>query len=66
MFTATKMSETDEHHALHDREVAVEDRLDDEPPDPRPREDRLGDDGAAEELGELQPEQRDDRDARRS
>src|SRR5262245_15890677 len=39
----------DEHGALHDRVVAVVDRLDRQAPDARPREHRLGDDGAAEE-----------------
>src|SRR5580765_1090705 len=51
----------DEHGALHDGVVAVVDRLDGEPADTRPREDRLGDDGAAEQGTELQPGDRDDR-----
>src|SRR5712691_44167 len=45
----------DEDHALHDRVVAVVDRLDGQAPHARPREHRLGDDGAAEERAELEP-----------
>src|SRR6266851_3712167 len=41
-----------EHARLHDRIVARGDRLEDQPPEPRPREHGLGDDGAAEELHE--------------
>ena len=52
----------DQHHALHHREVAVEDRLHDQAPHARPREDRLGHHRAAQELRELEPEQRHDRD----
>ena len=51
-----------QHHALHHREVPVEDRLDHEPPDARPREDGLRHHRAAQELGELQAEQGHDRD----
>src|SRR5262245_7865576 len=43
----------DEHGALHDRVVAVVDRLDGEAPDARPRKHRLGDDGPAEQAAEL-------------
>ena len=48
----------------HHGEVAVEQRLHGEPAEAGPREDRLGDDGAAEELARLEPGQRDDRDRR--
>src|SRR5215471_17175332 len=51
----------DEHGALHDRLAAVVDRLDREAADARPREHRLGDDGAAEQGAELEPGNRDDR-----
>src|SRR5712664_3648158 len=44
-----------EHHALHDRVVAVVDRVDGEPADARPREHRLGHHRAAEERAELEP-----------
>src|SRR5439155_1176506 len=45
----------DEDDALHDRVVAVVDRLDGEPAHPRPREHGLGHDGAAEQGAELEP-----------
>src|SRR5207247_177056 len=45
----------DEDDALHDRVVAVVDRLDGEPAHPRPREHGLGHDGAAEQGSELEP-----------
>src|SRR3989442_7110112 len=51
----------DEHGALQEDVVAGEDRLDHETAEPRPREDRLGEHGAAHELARLQPEQRDER-----
>src|SRR5437867_3734004 len=52
----------EEHRALHDGVVAVVDRLDGEPPDARPREHRLGHDGAAQQRAELKPGDRHDRD----
>src|SRR5438034_11479628 len=52
----------DEHRALEQDVVAGEDRLNHETAEPRPREDRLDQDGAAHELARLQPEQREDRD----
>src|SRR5262249_50532416 len=54
-----------EHHgALDHREVLVTDRLDRERGHARPREDRLGDDGAAQELAELQAQHGDHGNAR--
>src|SRR2546425_9633301 len=50
-----------EHRALHDRIVAVVDRLDRQPADPRPREDGLRHDRAGEKLTELEAGDRDDR-----
>src|SRR2546426_2857446 len=50
--------------ALDHREILVADRLHGEGRHARPGEDRLRDDGAAEELAELEPQDRDDRDAR--
>src|SRR5262245_53330701 len=41
-----------EHAGLDDRVVARGDGFQDEPPEPRPREHRFGDDGAAEKLHE--------------
>ena len=46
----------DEHDALHHRVVAREDRVDQEQPHSRPPEDRLGQDGAAEQRAELEPD----------
>src|SRR5512145_2300636 len=54
----------EEHHGLHDRVVAAVDRLDRQSPDPRPREDGLGDDGTAEQGAELQPGDGQDGDGR--
>src|SRR6266480_2254958 len=51
-----------EDRRLHHGIVAVVDRLHRQAPDPRPREDRLGDHRAAEERAELDPDDRDDRD----
>src|SRR5206468_3538095 len=51
----------DEHGALHDRIVAIVDRLDREPSDAGPGEHGLGDDGAAKQGAELEPGDRDDR-----
>ena len=48
--------------ALHQRVVAEADRLNQQPADARPREDRLGDDRAGQHGAELQAEDRDDRD----
>src|SRR5690242_12937025 len=45
----------EEDRALHDRVVAVVDRLDGQPSDAGPREDRLRHHGAAEQGAELQP-----------
>src|SRR3989454_321035 len=53
-----------EHRALHDRVIAVVDRLDREPPDARPREHRLRHHGPAEQGAELEPGDRDDRHGR--
>src|SRR5215472_472446 len=50
----------DERGALHDRVVAVVDRLDREAADARPGEHRLGHDGAAEQGAELEPRDRHD------
>ena len=50
--------------ALHQRVVAREDRVHHQPPDPRQREDGLGDDGAADQRAQLQPDDRHDRDQR--
>src|SRR5689334_21817761 len=50
----------DEHATLHDGKVAGEDALNHEQPHARPREDGLGEDGAAEEIARLHPDQRDD------
>ncbi len=50
------------HGRQHHREVAVEQRLHGEPAEPGPREDRLGDHGAAQELAGLEPGQGHDRD----
>src|SRR4030095_13785602 len=55
----------DEHHVgLHDRIVAIEDRLDSKPPHPRQGEDRLHDDRAGEQRPELAADDRDDGDER--
>src|SRR5262245_47529054 len=57
--------ERQEHHgALDHREVLIADRLDGERGHTRPREDRLGDDGAAQELAELQDQHGDQGNAR--
>ncbi len=49
----------------HDhRDVLVEDRLDRQPAEPGPVEDRLGEHDAAHQPGEVEPEQRDQRDER--
>src|SRR5215510_6366199 len=45
-----------QHDSLHERIVAREYGVDHEAPDPRQREDVLGDDGAADQGAELQPE----------
>ena len=47
--------------ALHQRVVAEADRLDQQPADAGPREDRLGDDRAGQHRAELQADDRDDR-----
>src|SRR6266540_1833873 len=54
----------EEHGPLDDREVAVEDGLDREPPDAGPAEDVLDDERAAEQGSELQADERRDRDER--
>src|SRR5262245_16332491 len=55
----------DEHHeVLHDRIVAPEYRLDQEPRDPRQIEDGLGDHEAADQKRELDADDRDDREHR--
>ena len=53
-FTATMTQGEQDHRALDHREVLVADRLHGERGHAGPREHRLGDDGAAEELAELQ------------
>src|SRR5437867_12529271 len=50
----------DEHGALHDRIVAIVDRLDREPSDAGPGEHGLGGDGAAKPGAEPEPGDRDD------
>src|SRR4029077_1393108 len=52
----------DEHGALHERVVALEDRGEEHPPDPGHREDLLHHDRPAEQLTDLDAEQRDDDD----
>src|SRR5580765_2184277 len=54
----------EQHGALHEREVLGEDAADDEAPEPRAAEDGLHDDGAGQEVPELQAEDRDDGDER--
>src|SRR5262245_6134329 len=51
-----------QHHALHQRIVAREDRVHDEAADAGQSEDVLGDDGAADQRAELEPEHGDDGD----
>ena len=51
-------------HGEHDRIVLSEDCVEHERADSRPRKDRLGDDGAAEERTDLEPDERDDRQQR--
>src|SRR5215208_7718839 len=46
----------DQHGALHDRQVALLDRVEGEAPDPRDVEDGLGQDGTAEEDAEVEAE----------
>src|SRR5215510_14648237 len=46
----------EEDRALHQREVLVQDPADDEPAEARPAEDGLDDDGAGQEVPELQAE----------
>src|SRR4051812_17782342 len=53
-----------QYRRLHDAVVAVGDRVDEQPPDARPREDGLDDHGAAEQRAELEPDDRHDRDER--
>src|SRR5919108_5846419 len=54
----------DQHAAADERVVARVDRLDGEAAEPRPGEDRFGEDRPAEEEAELQPDDRQDRDER--
>src|SRR5438105_10983118 len=48
-----------EDRPLHQRVVALDDRREEHPADPRHREDLLHDHGAPEELPDLDPEERD-------
>src|SRR5436190_13951645 len=52
----------EQNAALHQRVVAEADRLDQQPPDARPRENRLRDDRPGQHRAELEPDDRDDRD----
>src|SRR5438552_2317941 len=54
----------EQHAALHDRVVTLEDGRDGKAPHTRPREDGLGDDGAAQEKAVLEPDHRDHGDQR--
>ena len=54
----------EQHGALHEREVLGENAADDEATEPRPAEDGLHDDGAGQEVPELQAEDRDHGDER--
>src|SRR6185369_110140 len=51
----------DQHHTLQDDEVAGINRADQEPADPRKREDRLHDDGAADQSPDIDAGDRDQR-----
>src|SRR5437867_9110544 len=51
----------EQHGALHERKVLGEDSADDQPPQSRAAEHGLDDDGAGQEIPELQAEDRDDR-----
>src|SRR5438132_9964014 len=53
-----------QHHALHERIVAREHRVDHQAPHAGQREHVLGDDGAADQRAELQPQHGDDGDQR--
>src|SRR5882724_12325286 len=50
-----------EHDGLQQGDVLVHHGLDGQTPDARVREDRLGDDGAAQQVAQLQPDRRHDR-----
>ena len=58
------MTANDERHGLHDREVALEDRVDHQLADARQGEDLLDDERAADEVGDVDAEHRDGRDDR--
>src|SRR5215217_4384999 len=56
----------DQHGPLHDRQVALLDRVEGQAPDPRDVEDGLREDGAAEQDAEIEAEDGDDRGDRRA
>src|SRR5206468_3987153 len=55
----------DDHHALDDEEVLLEDRRPEQGPQPGQREDRLDDEGAADERRRLEDDHRPQRERRR-